>query len=32
MHTDLDYQTLKTTLPAHIEPGFDGMVFEASGE
>lgn len=25
MHTDLDYQTLRRTLPAHIEPGYDGM-------
>lgn len=28
MHTDLDYQTLKATLPAGIEPGFDGMQFD----
>ena len=25
MHIDLDYQTLKRDLPAHIEPAFDGM-------
>ena len=29
MHTDLDYQTLRRTLPEHIEPAYDGMVFEA---
>lgn len=28
MHTDLDYQTLRRTLPAGIEPAFDGMQFE----
>ncbi|WP_321489658.1 MBL fold metallo-hydrolase [uncultured Hyphomonas sp.] len=28
MHVDLDYQTLKRELPAHVEPGFDGMVLE----
>jgi phosphoribosyl 1,2-cyclic phosphate phosphodiesterase len=25
MHTDLDYETLKRRLPAHVEPAFDGM-------
>lgn len=30
MHTDMDYQTLKATLPANIEPAFDGMSFDAS--
>ena len=30
MHTDMDYQTLKATLPADIEPAFDGMSFDAS--
>lgn len=29
MHTDLDYQTLRRTLPEHVEPAYDGMVFEA---
>ena len=29
MHTDLDYDALRRDLPAHIEPAFDGMVFEA---
>jgi len=28
MHTDLDYQSLRRTLPAHIEPGYDGMRFD----
>jgi phosphoribosyl 1,2-cyclic phosphate phosphodiesterase len=25
LHVDLDYETLKATLPDHIEPAFDGM-------
>ena len=25
LHTDLDYQALRQSLPAHIEPAFDGM-------
>lgn len=25
MHNDLDYATLKASLPAHVEPAFDGM-------
>ena len=29
MHTDLDYQTLRRTLPAGVEPAYDGMQFEA---
>lgn len=29
MHSDLDYQTLRRTLPAGIEPAHDGMQFEA---
>jgi len=28
MHVDLDYDTLRRTLPSHVEPGFDGMVIE----
>ena len=28
MHVDLDYATLSRELPAHVEPGFDGMVIE----
>ena len=30
MHTDLDYQTLRRTLPDGIEPAYDGMQFEVS--
>jgi phosphoribosyl 1,2-cyclic phosphate phosphodiesterase len=30
MHVDLDYETLKRSLPAHIEPAFDGMTIELS--
>ena len=26
LHTDLDYETLRSTLPANVEPAFDGMV------
>jgi len=29
MHTDLDYQTLRRTLPDGIEPAYDGLQFEA---
>lgn len=29
MHIDLDYQTLKRTLPAGVEPAYDGLVIEA---
>jgi phosphoribosyl 1,2-cyclic phosphate phosphodiesterase len=25
MHIDLDYETLRTELPPHITPAFDGM-------
>lgn len=25
LHVDMDYRTLKQTLPDHVEPGFDGM-------
>ena len=25
LHTDLDYETLRRSLPASVEPGFDGM-------
>ena len=28
LHVDLDYQTLKSTLPPHVEPAFDGMTIE----
>jgi phosphoribosyl 1,2-cyclic phosphate phosphodiesterase len=26
LHVDLDYETLKRELPAHVEPAYDGMV------
>lgn len=28
LHIDLDYQTLRTALPAGVEPAFDGLVIE----
>lgn len=28
LHSDLDYETLRTTLPPHIQPAYDGMSFE----
>jgi phosphoribosyl 1,2-cyclic phosphate phosphodiesterase len=28
LHADLDYEDLRRKLPAHVEPGFDGMTFE----
>jgi phosphoribosyl 1,2-cyclic phosphate phosphodiesterase len=28
LHTDMDYATLRASLPPHIEPGYDGMAFE----
>jgi len=28
LHIDLDYETLRSELPPHIEPAFDGMVVE----
>ena len=31
MGADLDYRTLRATLPAGIEPAFDGMVIEVAG-
>jgi phosphoribosyl 1,2-cyclic phosphate phosphodiesterase len=30
LHIDMDYQTLKRSLPAGIEPAYDGMVIEAA--
>jgi phosphoribosyl 1,2-cyclic phosphate phosphodiesterase len=27
MHTDLDYAALRQSLPAHVQPAFDGMTF-----
>jgi phosphoribosyl 1,2-cyclic phosphate phosphodiesterase len=29
LHTDFDYDALRASLPAHIEPAFDNMRFEA---
>jgi phosphoribosyl 1,2-cyclic phosphate phosphodiesterase len=29
LHTDMDYASLRATLPAGVEPGFDGMRFAA---
>ena len=31
MHVDLDYETLRRELPAHVEPAYDGMVDRAAG-
>ncbi len=31
MHIDLDYDTLRSQLPAHVEPGYDGMVIPFEG-
>jgi phosphoribosyl 1,2-cyclic phosphate phosphodiesterase len=28
MHTDLDYAALQTSLPAGVEPGYDGMTLD----
>lgn len=28
LHVDMDYQTLKAELPAHVEPAYDGMTIE----
>jgi phosphoribosyl 1,2-cyclic phosphate phosphodiesterase len=28
LHTDLDYAALKASLPADVEPAYDGMTFE----
>jgi phosphoribosyl 1,2-cyclic phosphate phosphodiesterase len=30
MHTDLDYEVLRTALPPHVEPAYDGMKLSAS--
>jgi phosphoribosyl 1,2-cyclic phosphate phosphodiesterase len=30
LHSDLDYETLRATLPAHVEPAYDGMRFSTS--
>jgi phosphoribosyl 1,2-cyclic phosphate phosphodiesterase len=31
MHSDLDFEALRAKLPAHVEPGFDGMRVEVEG-
>ena len=31
LHIDMDYQTLRRALPAHVEPGFDGMEITIAG-
>lgn len=31
LHIDMDYQSLRQSLPAHVEPGFDGMEIEIRG-
>ena len=28
MHIDLDYDTLRSELPPHVEPAYDGMTLE----
>jgi phosphoribosyl 1,2-cyclic phosphate phosphodiesterase len=25
LHSDLDYEALRASLPAHVEPAYDGM-------
>lgn len=30
MHIDLDYETLRRTLPHNVEPAYDGMIIEVS--
>jgi phosphoribosyl 1,2-cyclic phosphate phosphodiesterase len=31
MHTDLDYERLRSELPAHVEPAYDGMRIDFDG-
>ncbi|RMF10054.1 MAG: MBL fold metallo-hydrolase [Alphaproteobacteria bacterium] len=31
MHIDVDYEEVQARLPDHVEPAFDGMVFEVDG-
>jgi phosphoribosyl 1,2-cyclic phosphate phosphodiesterase len=31
MHSDLDFEQLRARLPAHVEPGYDGMRIEFGG-
>jgi phosphoribosyl 1,2-cyclic phosphate phosphodiesterase len=28
LHSDLDYDELRTRLPSNVEPGFDGLTIE----
>jgi phosphoribosyl 1,2-cyclic phosphate phosphodiesterase len=28
LHTDLDYETLRARLPAHVTPAYDGLSVE----
>ena len=28
LHTDLDYETLRASLPAHVTPAYDGLSVE----
>ena len=28
LHTDLDYDELRSRLPAHVEPAYDGLTIE----
>jgi phosphoribosyl 1,2-cyclic phosphate phosphodiesterase len=30
MHTDLDYEVLRASLPPHVEPAYDGMRIQLS--
>jgi phosphoribosyl 1,2-cyclic phosphate phosphodiesterase len=30
LHSDMDYASLRASLPAHVEPAFDGLAFDAS--
>jgi phosphoribosyl 1,2-cyclic phosphate phosphodiesterase len=31
LHADLDFDQLRTRLPAHVEPAFDGLTIELDG-
>jgi phosphoribosyl 1,2-cyclic phosphate phosphodiesterase len=32
MHVDLDYETMRRELPAHVEPAYDGLVIDLGDE
>jgi len=32
LHIDLDYQTLRNSLPEGVEPAYDGMTIEVAAE